>query len=839
MAKDAKKKAADPQPKASAPAPAAPAEPEVKPAPAAAEPVVEERKPRTLWSYIFGAVEGLIILAIFAYAARVAYETRLFAVKTYGRVIHEFDPWFNFRATQYLADNGLRRFFKWYDYDSWYPLGRPVGTTIYPGMQMTSVLIWRTLRLDFWKDTFGVDPRMSLNDVCVFVPAWFGAIASLSIGLLTREVSGSWRSAAAAVCFMAVVPAHMMRSVGGGYDNESIAMTAMVLTFFLWCRSIRTPSSWPIGILAGLAYAYMVAAWGGYIFVVNMIGVHCAALVLLGHFTPSLHKAYSLWFIVGTSIAVQVPVVGWSPFRSLEQVGPLLVFLGLQFLAFTDYIGHSRGYTWENNKKQMWKIRVEFATKLGVLAVIPLAVLVQTGYFGPLSVRVRSLFVKHTRTGNPLVDSVAEHQPGSAEAYWHYLHYCYYLAPIGFVLAFFKSSRVPHFGLNVNKYFIILFALVAYYFANRMSRLIILAGPVASVLAGMAVGSIGSWALSQPAGLISALISDQQPVPHIGEEKKEEKKQKKVSEHVLAKWGLRQLIPLATKLSHSAVSTRARFKSVWDHPLFRIIRVTIAISLVFSGYKYGNAFWKFSTKFAEDASHPHIMFKARLQNGREVMINDYQEAYWWLRDNTPKDSRVLAWWDYGYQINGIAKRASLADGNTWNLEHIAFIGRILTAPQKKAHSIARHVADYVLIWAGGHSDDLQKSPHMARIASSVYTDVCPSNDPMCHTFGFHHNHQPTPSMAKSMLYRMHSNGQGNVRINKKLFEEMYTSRHGLVRIYKILNVSQESKAWAADPANRICDAPGSWYCVGQYPPAVKRPPSTHRHIDYDNPTRHV
>ena len=32
---------------------------------------------------------------------------------------------------------------------------------------------------------------------------------------------------------------------------------------------------------------------------------------------------------------------------------------------------------------------------------------------------------------------------------------------------------------------------------------------------------------------------------------------------------------------------------------------------------------------------------------------------------------------------------------------------------------------------------------------------------------------------------------------------------------QVLNVSIESKTWVADPANRICDAPGSWYCVGQ------------------------
>lgn len=36
----------------------------------------------------------------------------------------------------------------------------------------------------------------------------------------------------------------------------------------------------------------------------------------------------------------------------------------------------------------------------------------------------------------------------------------------------------------------------------------------------------------------------------------------------------------------------------------------------------------------------------------------------------------------------------------------------------------------------------------------------------------------------------------------------------------MLKVSKKSKDWVADPANRECDAPGSWYCNGQYPPAL-------------------
>jgi dolichyl-diphosphooligosaccharide--protein glycosyltransferase len=56
-----------------------------------------------------------------------------------------------------------------------------------------------------------------------------------------------------------------------------------------------------------------------------------------------------------------------------------------------------------------------------------------------------------------------------------------------------------------------------------------------------------------------------------------------------------------------------------------------------------------------------------------------------------------------------------------------------------------------------------------------------------------------------------------------------------VRIWKILNISKESKEWLADPNNRICDAPGSWYCVGQYPPGLPKPPSSHKTLDYDDP----
>ena len=52
--------------------------------------------------------------------------------------------------------------------------------------------------------------------------------------------------------------------------------------------------------------------------------------------------------------------------------------------------------------------------------------------FGALAPQGSIFKYKHTKTGNPLVDSVTEHQPANSQAYFQYLSYIVYLAPIGF-----------------------------------------------------------------------------------------------------------------------------------------------------------------------------------------------------------------------------------------------------------------------------------------------------------------------------------------------------------------------------------------------------------------------
>jgi len=805
------------------------------------------------WSIPFYTLASMTLL----YFLSSAYNIRMTAIRSVGTVIHEFDPYFNYRATEYLYYNGISKFFTWFDHQSWYPLGRPVGTTIYPGMQVTAVFIKNHIM-----------KSMSLNDVCVYIPVWFGVIASLLVGLIAYECTlecnsdsqilivlwnivadeknqiGSLSSSQkqsqqqqkkkkstttttttaydvdnkklAVLCgvlatgIMGIIPAHLMRSVGGGFDNESVAITAMMLTFYFWVRSLRGGEkySYLFGILTGFSYFYMVATWGGYVFVLNMIGLHAALLVAFGRFTTKVYLSYTLFYAIGTVLAIQIPVVGLTPLKSLEQVGCFVIFAAYQLLFVCEQIIQKKKLSRTNS----WKLRFRIFSIALVIAIVIMTLFLPKNYFGPISSRIRGLFVKHTKTGNPLVDSVAEHQPAQASAYYSYLHQFCSIAPIGFIMV------LRYFGDG--PLFLCAYAVTAYFFSHKMVRLVLLMGPIASALGGIAMGRIVMWSFAQfysiinvKAATATAIATSQKGESLKNKSSEKRKKSKKEKE----KEKTNDFDEFPNDMID--IDVESKFKGTMFVLTKRIVAFGLLLTVYFSGKAFENYCWTMSTPL----SNASIISFGKLRNGTTVKMDDYREAYWWVRDNTPKDARIMAWWDYGYQIAAIANRTTIADGNTWNHEHIALLGKIYTTEVNEAYSIARHLADYILVWAGGGGDDLAKSPHLARIANSVFRDFCPG-DPVCSSFGLVRapNGQgttPSPKMHASLVHHLVRNGYGGVEVDTNQFLEVYRTRFGKVRIYKIIGVDEESKKWV--PENRVCDVPGSWFCPGQYPPAVQ------------------
>ena len=105
---------------------------------------------------------------------------------------------------------------------------------------------------------------------------------------------------------------------------------------------------------------------------------------------------------------------------------------------------------------------------------------------------------------------------------------------------------------------------------------------------------------------------------------------------------------------------------------------------------------------SEAYSSPSIVLSARSHDGGRIIFDDFREAYYWLKMNTPEDARVMSWWDYGYQITAMANRTILVDNNTWNNTHISRVGQAMASTEEKAYEIMRELdVDYVLVIFGG------------------------------------------------------------------------------------------------------------------------------------------
>ncbi|VDQ14931.1 unnamed protein product [Trichobilharzia regenti] len=77
----------------------------------------------------------------------------------------------------------------------------------------------------------------------------------------------------------------------------------------------------------------------------------------------------------------------------------------------------------------------------------------------------------------------------------------------------------------------------------------------------------------------------------------------------------------------------------------------------------------------------------RRQTSHRLAAAENIEAYFWLWQNTKPDARVMSWWDYGYQIAGMANRTTLVDNNTWNNSHIALVGKAMASNESEAYKV--------------------------------------------------------------------------------------------------------------------------------------------------------
>jgi len=85
-----------------------------------------------------------------------------------------------------------------------------------------------------------------------------------------------------------------------------------------------------------------------------------------------------------------------------------------------------------------------------------------------------------------------------------------------------------------------------------------------------------------------------------------------------------------------------------------------------------------------------------------VVTNDWKESLEWIKLNTPPDSIILSWWDYGYWITTMSERTTLVDNATIDSKQIQKVANILLSPPDDAWNMLQETdSDYVMIFVAG------------------------------------------------------------------------------------------------------------------------------------------
>ncbi|MED6183324.1 Dolichyl-diphosphooligosaccharide--protein glycosyltransferase subunit stt3a [Stylosanthes scabra] len=379
----------------------------------------------------FGSVLAFLILLLIGV---LAFSIRLFSVIKYESVIHEFDPYFNYRVTQFLTKNGIYDFWNWFDDRTWYPLGRVIGGTVYPGLTLTAgTLYWLLHSLNI---------PLSVETVCVFTAPIFSAFASWATYLLTKEVKGVGAGLTAAA-LLAMVPSYISRSVAGSYDNEAVAIFALIFTFYLYLK---------------------VCSWGGYTFIINLIPMHVLLCIVTGRYSSRLYIAYAPLVVLGTLLAALVPVVGFNAVMTSEHFASFLVFIIIHVVALVYYI---KGI-----------LSPKMAVCCAMVAVL-IALVASSPTKGWSGRSLSLLDPTYASKYIPIIASVSEHQPPTWPSYFMDINVLAFLIPAGIIACFSPLSDASSF--------VVLYIVLSVYFSGVMVRLMLVLAPAACILSGIAL----------------------------------------------------------------------------------------------------------------------------------------------------------------------------------------------------------------------------------------------------------------------------------------------------------------------------------------------------------------
>lgn len=575
-------------------------------------------------SFQFRAKHLLVILVLII-AFSTAFIIRSYPIK-YGFALNEFDPYFDYRATKYIIDNGFEAYLNWHDYQSWYPEGRFVPTTSQVALHLIAATMYKI---------FGFGS--SLLDFVIMFPVIIGSLTTIVIFALVRNLSGTTAGMFASLLF-AFMPAIIQRGNLGWFKSEPLGLFLALLSVYLFLSSIKSKNI-PRTILTaaggGLILGLANSSWGGIQYFSIPLGIFFFLL-------PFLRKDSIFLYGIITFTLITLITAGAFPRPGISFV------IGLPGIALIVGTIFAIVGTIIRTKSSPAKANRNLIAALSIFVLLTVSIFL-VGAYQPSSFRYLVAVNPFLSSHNPLVESVAEHSTPTVIDYFTDYSILLIFAGFGVWVSFSKRTDMTIFALIIG--------LTGLYVSATFARLM-----VYSSIAIVILASIGLYELTR--SILQNRIENQNKI-------KEREFRKNIKEGKI----LPEVKPLV-KISFVAM-----------------IVFLISIPLIdYNGLIYPKNFnWISSADIP-----PSIVNGA---TGFRMQVDDWVDAVDWIENNTPKDSVIASWWDYGYWITTLGNKTTLADNATINQTRIQTIAKMLMSEPETATQIAQDLkADYILVY---------------------------------------------------------------------------------------------------------------------------------------------
>ena len=309
----------------------------------------------------------------------------------YGFQLNEFDPFFNFRATEYIVENGFSEYFQWHDDKSWYPQGRDISKSSQVILHATTAITYQIF-----------ESNLSLYDYTILFPVIIGSLTVVVIFALVRLFAGTTAGLIASLLFAVSFPI-MLRGTIGWFKSEPLGIFYGLLGLYLFLSAIQSENkkiAFLKIIFGGIVLALSMASWGGAQFFIIPIGIFLLALP----FVNKDHK-FLIWSI---PLFVGIFLLISGSFERLYEsfvlgLGGFTLVLPTIFLISCIFI---QKISSEKNKTRNGLI---FLFSIILIGSFLITTNEESNLLSLPSFRYLNAINPFLTTNDPLVDSVAEH----------------------------------------------------------------------------------------------------------------------------------------------------------------------------------------------------------------------------------------------------------------------------------------------------------------------------------------------------------------------------------------------------------------------------------------------